>query len=219
MSDQEIEAKFYLSDLPAVQRRLLLLGAQLSQPRLKETNLRLDTPSGDLSAAGRTLRLRQPAPSTCNASRSDWQDDSRAAVLTYKGPQQANAEVAVRQELEVVVSDVEAARRLLEALGYPVMVTYEKWRTVYRLLGVEVSLDELPYGNFVEIEGPDVARIHTAADRLGLNWEKRIPASYLSLFYSLKRKLGLPMPNLTFAAFERRGITAADLGVEPADAA
>ena len=72
MSDQEIEAKFYLNDLPAAQRRLLLLGAQLTQPRLKETNLRLDTPSGDLSAAGRTLRLRQPAPSVCNAARSDW---------------------------------------------------------------------------------------------------------------------------------------------------
>jgi len=33
---------------------------------------------------------------------------------------------------------------------------YEKYRTTFTIGSLEVVLDELPYGNFVEIEGPIV---------------------------------------------------------------
>jgi adenylate cyclase class IV len=60
-SDQELEVKFYLSDLPALRARLEAAGAQLFKPRVHEINLRFDTPSGDLTRGYRVLRLGRTA--------------------------------------------------------------------------------------------------------------------------------------------------------------
>ena len=46
------------------------------------------------------------------------------------------------------MGDFEAARRLLEALGYRLTVMYEKYRTTYHLRHLIVVLDEMPYGEF-----------------------------------------------------------------------
>jgi adenylate cyclase class 2 len=142
-SDQELEVKFYLPDLPALRARLETAGAQLVQPRVHEINLRFDTPSGDLTRSYRVLRLRQDTE----------------ARLTYKGPGELVDGVRSRQELEFTVSDFGTARHFLEALGYEVSVMYEKYRATYTLRGVLVTLDEMPYGYFAEIEGPDGASI------------------------------------------------------------
>ena len=52
-NDQELEVKYYISDLPALERRLQSLGAQLVQPRIQELNLRFDLASGELLDTGR----------------------------------------------------------------------------------------------------------------------------------------------------------------------
>ena len=153
-SDQELEVKFYLSDLPALRARLEAAGAQLFKPRVHEINLRFDTPSGDLTRGYRVLRLRQ---------------DSEAR-LTYKGPGELVDGVRSRQELEFTVSDFETARHFLEALGYEVSVMYEKYRATYTLNGVLVTLDEMPYGKFAEIEGPDGASIRKTISSYDLGW-------------------------------------------------
>jgi adenylate cyclase class 2 len=87
--------------------------------------------------------------------------------------------VRLRQEIEFTVSDFEAARRFLEALGYHVALMYEKYRTTYDLEGVHITLDKMPYGNFIEIEGPDPASIRRINEQLGLDWEQRVPATHL----------------------------------------
>jgi hypothetical protein len=55
------------------------------------------------------------------------------------------------------------------------------------------------------------------AANLGLNPQASIPASYMGLFTQLQSKLNLPAKNLTFWEFENIMLTAADLGVTPAD--
>lgn len=201
-NDQEIEAKFYISDLPALRRRLEALGAQCQQERIFEANLRFDSPGSGLSHSYQVLRLRKDSVNR----------------LTYKGPD-LGGEVHIRQEIEFEVSDFDAARRFLEALGFSVMMAYEKYRAAYLLDGLEITLDEMPYGNFSEIEGGDPAAIHRMANALGLNWEKQIPAGYVVLFDQLKNNLGLGFRDLTFENFASLAISAADLGVSPADAA
>src|SRR3990172_1232689 len=138
MKGTELEIKLYLNDLPAFRQRLEALGAKLVQLRVHEVNLRFDTPEGSLTRSLQVLRLRQDT----------------AARLTYKGPGEDTGGVRARRELEFTVSDFEAARALLEALGYQVSLMYEKYRTTYDLDGVYVTLDEMPYGDFAEIEGP-----------------------------------------------------------------
>ena len=197
-TNQELEVKFYLSDLATLQARLEALGARLVQPRVYEINLRFDTPDGSLTSGYRVLRLRQDTE----------------ARLTYKGPGWVEGGVRARQELEFTVSDFDTARALLEALGYQVSVMYEKYRTSYDFGGVHIVLDEMPYGNFVEVEGPDSSSIRRVVDQLGLDWEKRILDSYLMLFERLRQKMGLSFRDLSFSNFEGVKVVGNDLGVE-----
>jgi adenylate cyclase class 2 len=199
-SGQELEVKFYLLDLPALEGRLLEAGAVLVQPRNHEVNLRFDTPQDDLSRSYRVLRLRQDTE----------------ARLTYKGPGVEQDGVRLRQELEFTVSDFSTAQAFLEALGYRVVWMYEKYRATYSLGGLLVVLDELPYGSFIEIEGPDGASIQKAAVRLGVDWEKRILESYAFLFDRLRQAQSLPFRDLSFDNFAGRKVSAAELGVAPA---
>ncbi len=200
-NDTEVEAKFYLGDPDGLRRRLEALGAVLAHPRVHEVNLRFDLPDGSLTRERRVLRLRR---------------DSRA-VLTFKGPTQPGAEVAVRQEIESEVADFDACRRLLEALGYQVSVMYEKFRTTYRLEEMEIVLDELPYGAFCEIEAADGDSIHRLAGQLGLDWAARITMSYLALFDQLKRARGWAIRDLSFDNLRGLTFSPEDLGSRRAD--
>ncbi len=201
MNDNEIEAKFYLSNPDGLRRRLEQAGAELAKPRVLETNLRFDTPGRALSARRQVLRLRQDA----------------IARMTYKGPAEPGQSVAVRREIEFQVSDLKSAQTLLEALGYEVMVMYEKFRTTYHFGGAEITLDEMPYGNFCEIEAPDAETIQTLAGQLGLDWEARINSSYLELFNKLKSTRHLQAQHLSFAELAGQAFSPEDLGVRASD--
>ncbi len=201
MTENEIEVKFLLKDLPRLELRIKALGGKLIQPRVKETNLRFDTADGALSKDHRVLRLRQ----------------DQVARLTYKGPAQMNRTVSVRHEIEVEVNDFENARLLLEALGYSTFMVYEKYRTTYSLGDVLVTLDEMPFGHFSEIEGPDASRLQETAESLWLDWALRSLDSYSSLFERVKASCGWTMQNLSFDEFAGKTVTPNDLGLNFAD--
>lgn len=202
METQEIEAKYYVRGPNRVADDLKRAGARCIQPRTFERNLRFDTPKGRLRRQGQVLRLRQDT----------------AARLTYKGPSQNSGGVLSRTEMEFTVSNFESARAFLEALGYIVFAVYEKYRTVYELDEFHIMLDELPYGNFVEIEGPNPASIERLARDLGLDPAKATSASYLALFAHLSAGRGFDVSQLTFAALPGLRVTPQELGVEAADA-
>jgi len=199
--EQEIEAKFYITDLPGLVHRIEAAGGKIVQPRVFETNLRFDTPELSLSREHRVLRLRR----------------DEIARLTYKGAAQADQTVAVRQEIEFEVSNFDAAQHFLEALGYQVSMVYEKYRTTYSVAQVEVMLDEMPFGNFAEIEAGSPQLIEAAASVLGLRWPARCAASYLELFARLKTHRSLDFKYLTFETFSGKTFTPADMDLQPAD--
>jgi adenylate cyclase class 2 len=199
-SDQELEVKFYLSRRKEMEARLNSLG-QVSAPRVHEVNLRLDTADLSLLSTGRLLRLRQ---------------DARARI-TYKGMGSEEGGARLRQELEFTVSDFDTALALFEALGYQVYLMYEKYRTTYQLGNVEVALDEMPTGDFLEIEGPDGESIHSTAMQLGLDWEARILDSYTGLFARTRAQLGFEFRDLSFDNFKGMTVTPQVMGVIIAD--
>ena len=201
MNDQEIEIKLYLSDMPAFRRRVEEQGAVLIEARLHEVNLRYDTPNGELTRTAQVLRLRQ----------------DKAAHLTYKGKGDTGGEVYIRREIEFTVGDFQAARAFLEALGYVINLMYEKYRTSYNLDGVLVTLDEMPFGNFSELEGPDAESIRRVAEKLGVNWEARIADSYTALFTRLKNVLSLTFRDLSFENFNEIAVSPQAMGLQPAD--
>jgi adenylate cyclase class 2 len=201
-SDQEIEVKFYIHNLKAIKVQLVAEDAVQVQERCLEVNLRFDQQDHGLSKDRRVLRLRK-----------DTQN-----ILTYKGPAEMGKSVSIRQEIEVLVDDFDTTRRLLEGLGYQVYMVYEKYRCMYRYHKVIVTLDELPYGNFVEIEGPDARTIQKTADLLGLNWKDRVTTSYIYLFEELKKNHSvLDGRNLTFADLKGLKFTPDEFNIHPAD--
>jgi len=201
VSGHELEVKFLLSDPSALQARLSALGASLAKPRVHEVNLRFDTPDGALLRSMQVLRLRQ----------------DHQAWLTYKGPSESEGGVRKRREIEFSVGDFQAAQALLESLGYQVLVMYEKYRTSFAWQGAHILLDEMPYGNFAEIEGPNPDLIRSLSDHLGLNWEKRVLDSYTTLFEKLRGPYAFSFRDLSFANFTGLAVDLASLGIGPAD--
>ena len=202
MNGHETEAKFYVRDLRNIELRLHELKAQLIQPRTHETNLRFDNANRDLRNTYRVLRLRQ--------------DDK--ARFTFKGPSiEKEGGVLSRQEIEFVVEDFDNAKLFLEALGFIAVVFYEKFRATYKIHDIHVMLDELPYGEFVEIEGENVIEIHNIANLLGLNWEVMINAGYHALFERVAEKYNLESSQLSFTTLENVKITPDDLSIQAAD--
>lgn len=59
MKDREIEIKLLVSDLKAIEIKLVEKGAKIIQPRTFEENLRFDTAERSLSQSGQVLRLRR----------------------------------------------------------------------------------------------------------------------------------------------------------------
>jgi len=197
----EMEVKFYLQDRLSYENRLRSIGARMERVRTHELNYRFDTPDMRLSREHRVLRLRQDT----------------AAILTYKGPAETQSDISVRPEIEFEVSDFSAASQLLEALGYKESVRYEKWRTIYTLDDLEITLDEMPFGIFTEIEGQDVRAIQQAAVNLALDWSTRITSSYMVLFDRVRKKKNLNIRDLTFEDFRGVNVSPDEMDLKPAD--
>jgi len=200
-TNKELEAKFYLVDLGELQETLESLGAILVQPRTYELNIRFDTPERTLTQSAQVLRLRRDT----------------ASRLTYKGAPQVLEGVSDRIEIEFTVGDFEKAQALLEALGYQVSMIYEKYRAIYELNDVLVTLDEMPFGKFAEIEGQDAACIQKTCHQIGLMWKLRTLQSYALLFETVKKNLGLDIRDLTFENFSEIEVSLGHLELIPAD--
>jgi predicted adenylyl cyclase CyaB len=198
---KEIEAKFYVTDLAGVAERLEALGADLAHPRTLEENWRYDTPDHKMDAAHQLLRLRK----------------SHQVTLTYKSASVDVDGTSQRTEHETQVDDIEQARAILAALGFVVTNRYQKFRTEYTLAGMTITLDELPIGDFVEIEGHFVSDIQGCAADLGLEWDACITENYLLLFNRYKRENAIGNAQLTFDEMEGVLVTAESMGVRQAD--
>jgi len=186
---QEVEVKLHIDDLEMVAARLVAAGAERSVPRVFERNIRYEDAEKSLTGQGIVLRLRQ---------------DMRTK-FTYKEPAASvDDELATRFEAEVEVSDFETMDVILKKLGYQPYVVYEKYRTTYTLDRAEIVLDEMPYGNFVEVEGqPEMIR--GVIDRLDLVDYPRFKTNYMVLFERVRAHLNLDVHDLTFENFE--GVT------------
>lgn len=202
MNGQETEVKFFVKDLDRVEMRLRELKAHLIQPRVHEVNLRFDNADGSLRKNFKVLRLRQDTETK----------------FTFKGPsEERSGGVLSRKEIEFNVESFDAAKEFLEELGFSPIVFYEKYRTTYELDHVHIMLDELPYGNFVEIESENIDALQKTAQLLGLDWNMIVKAGYHALFERITEKLELDPSQLSFNALRPFKVSAEDLSISPAD--
>lgn len=185
MDHLEIEVKFFVPTGSALKDRIIGLDATMCQQRIFETNARYDAEDGKLLKNKCLLRLRK---------------DSKV-TLTYKSPPAENdARFKIYREREVRVSDFDTMDAILTAIGYRCFQIYEKWREIWQAGDVMLCMDTLPFGRFLEIEGPP-GHIRKMADNLGLDWQRRILPSYMEIFDVLKKGEGFGFTDVTFDHF------------------
>ena len=167
----EVEAKFRVGDVAAVEARLAELGARLVA-EVVEVDAYFNHPCRDFAASDEALRVRRVGESVS---------------LTYKGPRVGPGKT--RREVSVTVDgDVEG---LLAALGFREVARVVKRRRYYSLGDVTVALDWVEgLGVFVEVEvsvGDEslveegFRRVMDVALRLGLDPSAMERRTYLEM--------------------------------------
>ena len=133
----EIEKKFRLSDdwREQILANLEGLGAQFVSEDFEENTL---YGGGILDEKRAVLRLRKIGNKT---------------VLTYKERVENNSDIKHQTEFETIVESAEEIENIIAHLGFTKALVYEKRRKTWRLRDVEIMLDELPFGLYMEIEG------------------------------------------------------------------
>ena len=180
---KEVEIKFWIKDLKALERKLRASGFRRVTPRTHEQNTLYDLRGEILRKRGELLRLRKYGKS--------W-------VLTHKAKGIKGRHKA-RVETEVQVADGEAMAAILDALGFRPSFVYEKFRAEWSDGKGQIVLDETPLGNIAEIEG--VPRwIDATARKLGVPSSAYLTSTYADLFFNWKRKTKSTADAMTFTA-------------------
>ena len=187
----EIEIKLRSPSVAEALRRLKKLRAKVQNKRHFEENTLYDDGARSLQRRGDLVRLR-----LCQGV--------EGAFLTYKGPPPKLLPGAkVRTEIEVHVDDPAGLDRIFRRLGLTPTYRYQKFRTVYRAGGLQVMLDELPFGCFIELEGSKRA-IDTMARKLGYKPQEHVLLNYRSLHIQHLRERGLPDQDMMFPESVRK---------------
>jgi len=158
---KEVEVKIIDIDREKVEARLASLGATQTFDG-DQVTMFFDYPGNPIATAKNLLRLRKTADKT---------------QLTFKKFIESKS-LKIRDEYEVLVSDFESMRLILESLGFNPTKRMEKHRTSYTLnSGVEVDIDKYTgeYSHIpelLEIEAEDTQKVQLHAKLLGFQPEE-----------------------------------------------
>jgi adenylate cyclase class 2 len=135
----EIEKKYRLSEQQrvAVLERLSALGVERSRTDFEENSIFVNE---NLRLEEAVVRIRKV--------------DGRA-ILTFKKRLPTTSGIKHQIELETSIANPSAMETILNELGLARSLIYEKRREVWHYQEVEIVVDELPFGWFLEIEGPE----------------------------------------------------------------
>ncbi|MGC2235674.1 MAG: class IV adenylate cyclase [Pyrinomonadaceae bacterium] len=133
----EIEKKYRLSDEQRqfVSEALEECGAEFVGEDFEENVLYR---GGSLDEKNAVLRIRKIGAK---------------AILTYKQRIQNEFDIKQQIEHETPVENPQELEKIVENLGFKKKLIYEKRRKTWRFREVEIVLDELAFGLFMEIEG------------------------------------------------------------------
>lgn len=139
----EIEKKYILSDeqMTSVLAGLEEIGATYSGEDFEENII---FRGGSITRKGAVLRIRKVGQLT---------------ILTYKLGVKDDQGIKHQIEYETAVADAFEIEKIIESLGFERSLVYEKRRRKWRFRDVEIALDQLPFGQYMEIEGPAEAII------------------------------------------------------------
>ena len=182
MSDHysEKEIKLKIENPSELISKLNSLKARFVSKSFQRTT-RMDTETMDLEKNRTFLRVRSGSKN----------------IVTLKKKLGENAEVFERQEIETEVKDIEKLADIFGGLGFTKRLILEKYRADFDFHNVKISIDELPFGFYVELEG-DPKNIFEVANELDLNTKNKITVTYWDLFEDYKKETGTKGESIIF---------------------
>lgn len=164
-SHLEVEIKLPVEDLEKMVQQLRDAGAEPVTARAFEDNFVLDFPDSRLRDNRIMLRLRLA---------------EGGGLVTVKQEIEGQRDYKVRRETETRVADGAGLLATLQAAGFTTIYRYQKYRRLFRAGDLVITLDELPLGFFLELEG-EPGDIDRFAARLGYRRRDYIKETYRTL--------------------------------------
>lgn len=168
---QEIETKIKIHDIDDLRKKIILAGG-IFLSKEKESDEHFDFSDFRLEKEQKVLRIRNKN------------------IVTFKQGKKEHNGKKIANETEFKISDYDAFTLLLFNLGMQPGYYKEKIRETFKLHGCSVTIDILPFGNYLEIEG-DEHNINAIAEQLGFKTDQFISDSYPRLHkkYCLENNL------------------------------
>lgn len=173
-TNYEIEMKFLLPSYGKEEliKKLINLGA-IDKGKKFENNILFDTEDKALDKKDYLLRLRRV---------------NDRNILTFKGAAKKNVSFKIRKEIESEISDFDNMIEILKSIGYQIKFIYQKYRSSFHLNNLDITIDELPFGTYIEIEG-EKEKILSISKKLNLKITEISNITYFDLYISeCKRK-------------------------------
>ena len=151
--------------------------------------------------------MQKNFPELKDLPEGQWDLESRGTIEYFIAPNTILSHsvdhMAVYRFLPTAVDEPERMIELFERLGFRRAFRYQKYRTTYRLAvdgqELEVTFDETPMGNFIEIEG-DESTVLRILEQAGFSAADSVRESYPELQASRCRRAGIPLEDLVFSS-------------------
>lgn len=184
----ELEYKFTVLDKRAL---VSLLDKKYSKKKNRQyqSSVMFDNPSGLMKVTDGRIRVRTLG------------EDGKK-TLTYKRPLPPKDEAKREIEYEIKFYDKSGnIEKILEAMEFTPSSSYERYQTSWEAGEAHITLDEYPYGVFIEIEGPK-DKIERVASELSFSLEDGLTKPADTLFQEWRKERGLPFkPHMNFTDY------------------
>jgi len=179
---KEIEIKILGINPDEISQKLADLGAEQTFKGLLKVRY-FDTPEGEVRKREELLRVRE--------------FEGHEVEVCYKTNKRIEDGYKVYDEQHLKAENFDETTKMFEELGFEVTTYYEKKRTVFKLEGAEIVIDEYPkIPPFIEIEAENTQKIEELIEKLGLQNNERTSHTINGL---LKEKYpDVELNNLTF---------------------
>ena len=165
------QVKFQIKDFDIISKKLIDLEAVFIGGFFEKT-IRYDTDDHCLFDQGIFIRTKSGLRN----------------VLTLKEKTDENDNALLeRYTTEVEIENIEKMEYILSRMGFTNKVIMEKYRLYFKWNHIEISIDELRFGIYLEIKGED-KEIKKLSKQLGFKNKDMITVTYWDIYDKIKAK-------------------------------
>jgi len=185
----EIEYKFWVKDKQNLIKKLDKM-TTAKKPRQYQKSVMYDNPQAIMQKTNGRIRVRTFG-------------NSGEKALTYKKPISSKNGAKREIEYEIFFKDPNnQIEKILEAMEFRATTSYERYQTKWEIDGVEITLDEYPFADIIEIEGK-IQKIKKLAKDLGFNIKDGLTKPVDTLFQEWRKERELSFkPHMRFDDFD-----------------